>query len=218
MTNILYYKSLESKTKITPRILYQKSIKRYMHRSSSYARVMLTRPLPGNATNNRHAGMYRVIEWDKKLKDKADPHPGNDLNLTQHEVTHLNIENTITKKVIGLLTSSKGNKADPKAYFEKVDVTKYEGSFTGVKDPITKQPILDSTGKMIPDPNAGGQYVAIFPRPRKYGKDAQARTRIVTEHQNYIDKVEKKIANIEANAEKHTPRGPIKKIGGKDEE
>ena len=58
----------------------------------------------------------------------------------------------------------------PNAYVEKLSLIKAERSFTPWKDKKGNL-ILDSKGNMQPDPDKGGQYVAVLITQRKLGND-----------------------------------------------
>ena len=140
------------------------------------------------------------------------------IGLTKHQATHVNIEETATKKVVAIFTSSKGKNADPTIHFEKLDPVKYDGTFTPLKDPITKQINVGPDGKPIPDPVKGGQYIAVLKNPRIICKDVDPYAIEVKEYQSYLDKHENKIKQILENSSKRTTSYLPKNIGGKDDE
>lgn len=180
--------------------------------------LSLARSLSLNAINGKYAGQYRGIIWDPALKNKDAKHTRDDMGLTQHQATHVNIQDTKTKKVVAIFTSSSGKNADPLAHFEKLDATKYDGSFTPQVDPKTKQVLLDANENPIPDPKKGGQYVAVLSQERTIKKDAEHHVKEVTHVQQYLDTHESNITSIiEKGCLKKSITMP-KNIGGKDDE
>lgn len=195
-------------------------IKRYMFRTTAQAALntSLIRPTIFNAVSCKYAGQYRARRWDSQLKSKESEHTRNDMNLSLHQASHVNIENIQTKKIVAIFTSSSGKKADPQAHFEKLDPVKYDGSYIPKIDAKTKQPIINTEGKTIPDPDKGGQYVAVLSYERQIKKDVEPLSIIDPTIQVYLDKHENKINTIINNSQQKKKASLTKIIGGKDDE
>ena len=162
---------------------------------------------------------YQGRRWDQHMKYPANTHTRDDINLLEHQATHINIEHTETETIIMILTSSKGlNCADNNVHFEKLSSIKAEGSFTPLKDKKGNL-ILDANGNPQPDPIKGGQYVAVLKYPRKLGVDIRRHVPIDPKIKAYLDQHEEALNNILENAKKkRTFFGLPKLIGDKDAE
>ena len=135
--------------------------------------------------------------------------------ITKHETTHTNIMDVASGKVVAILTSGHGNTTSTvpglKKDFDKVSTEKHDGTYTPVfpkskpqmddygsiispLSTISKAPIIDNYGSTIPNPNAGGQYMATLGStriPRDPGILVEK-----SELQPYLDKYEARIAQI----------------------
>ena len=201
---ILYHK-----TTLSPSLKLQLIIKRFMLRSILKQSAKITSYTTDNPyllTHRNYPGQYCIREWRPKIKQKKDQHEINDLNLTKHQLTHKNIEETNTGIIRAIFTSCTD--------FEKLDPVKVDGSFIPLKDKTGKT-FLNTQGNPIPDPNKGGQYIAVLETPRKVGKDVKRYSNIQTNDQAYVDKHEK---DIEAIINKAKKTSLPKFIGNKDDE
>jgi exoribonuclease R len=115
----------------------------------------------------RNQGKFRAVNWDPKFKGENAEHSRDDMGLSKHQATHTGVQDSKTKNIVGIFTSSSGKTANPTVHFEKIDAMKFDGSFTPKKDPQTKQPMVDAQGQLVPDPQKGGQKIAIPPNQYK---------------------------------------------------
>lgn len=162
---------------------------------------------------------YQGRKWDQYMKYPSNPHIRDDINLLEHQATHINIEHTETETIVMILTSSKGlNCTDNNIHFEKLSAIKADGSFTPLKDKKGNL-ILDSNGNLQPDPNKGGQYVAVLKYPRKLGVDIRRHAPIDPKLKAYLDHHEVALNTILENAKKKKAFFSLPKIiGDKDAE
>lgn len=166
-----------------------------------------------------YPGKYRSFDWDKKLKESDAEHKRDDLGLTQHELTHSNVEEVATGQAVAILTSSKGFKA-PNGPYEKLSPIKADGTFIPKKDANGNDIIDPVTKQTIPDPKKGGQYVGPLIKKRQISKDARVYTKENTAHQKYLDDNESKLAQIIAKGQNKSNTNTYlpKIIGGKDDQ
>ena len=150
-------------------------------------------------------------QWKKTLSEDDKRR----LNLTQHETTHDNIQDTRTGKIEAIMTSAQNKTGKNPANFDKIDPVKVNGSFTPQKDPKSGKIILDKNGQPIPHLTKGGQYMATLSTSRQLGSDTKHLYDVNKDGQLYVDKHEKM---IEENIRKNRKHTLSKKIGGIDEE
>lgn len=132
---------------------------------------VLNRKYPGEFRGRKFIQEYKT-NHQSNINPKNNPknydhsHVRDDAGVNCSHATYTNIEETKTRKIVMILTSSHGKDAPLGVYVGKLDAVKAEGSFIPLKDFVTKEPLLDSHGNLIPNPNKGGQYVAVSPNPR----------------------------------------------------
>ena len=152
-----------------------------------------------------YPGDYSGYHW------KVDSVKAKQLGLKSYEQNHVNVVNNNTGFVKRILTSSKGTKY---GNFEKLSLTKFDGTFIPLYNKDTGTPIVDNYRNMVPDPNKAGQHVATFDTPRYIAKDVKRKLVKDEAVQKYLDEHEDKIRTLES---KDIPK-MSKKIGGYDDE
>lgn len=186
-----------------------KIFSRGMIRLSGVATKLTPVPRPLNIAKRHHPGDFKPRRWTALTEDEKRR-----LNLTQHETTHTLIEETTNGNIVFLATSSKGL-ASTKGPFHKLSPEKMDGTFVPRLNPITKDPLMDDYGYPIPNPNKGGQYIAVLDTKRKLEKDMEHKCPIQKENQDYLDKHESELNKILLSLQKgKLPRN----IGGQDYE
>lgn len=159
-------------------------------------------------------GRYEPVKFTRNLSENERRR----YNLTQHETTHYNIKDKETGKIEAIFTSAQNKDNQHPMSFDKIDSKKLDGSFIPLKDPKTKEFLLDNDGNKMPDPNAGGQFMVTLEKSRQISDDTKHLYEVKKEFQPYVDEHEKEIgSNIEktrAQLGLHIP----KKIGGQDDE
>jgi len=212
-----YYK--KSNVLLAPNI--NKLSKRAMHRVGiqfmDIGRNQMSNIVRASVCHRNYPGDFKGRVWEKNFKYPTNLHKRDDLGLTEHQATHINIEHTATETITMIFTSAKSSK-DPNVYIEKLSPIKADGSFTPMKDPKTGKLVHDVNGNVIPDPNKGGQYVAVLVTPRKLGKDVKHQAPINAKAQQYLDQHEVNLKRILENARMKRTSSLIKYIGNKDEE
>lgn len=185
---------MKNETKLYNRVK-PKSIKRSMHRASSAIipnMSLIRKPLPEKILpfipQRNFANQFHPVRWK--------PNTPGTLGLAKHEPSHINIIDATTGKVIGILTSSKGNNLPDDILFIKLSDIKYDGSYIPKLHPITKQPIMDDYGFTIPHTLKGGQYAAIFKYAREITPEAAQFIEKLPQHQEFLDKHEDKILDL----------------------
>ena len=168
-------------------------------------------------SHRNYPGEFKGRVWDKNLKHPINLHDRNNLGLTEHQATHINIEHTETETITMIFTSAKCSK-DPNVHIEKLSSIKVNGSFIPMKDSKTGKLIYDIKGNLVPDENKGGQYVAVLITPRKLGKDIKHLAPVNANIQKYLDQHEIALKQILENARVKQSLKLIKYIGNKDEE
>lgn len=158
-----------------------------------------------------YPGKFQLFRWKKPISE----HDKRRLNLTEHETTHDNIQNTKTGKVEALMTSAQNKSGKNPIKFDKIDPVKVDGSFTPKRVSISGEIELDKNGQPIPDINKGGQYMATLSTPRLIGSDTKHLYDINKDGQSYVDKHENVIENAINKNRKPTVS---KKIGFIDHE
>lgn len=161
--------------------------------------------------NRTYPGEFKIYRWNNNLT----PDEKRRLGLTQHEDTHYNIKETKTNRVIMLGTSAKQVK-HPEVETYKISTEKINGSYISVLNPITKQPLMDDYGYLVPNLEKGGQYIAVLGTPRKISQDIAHKFEEKPEFQSYLDKYESVLKEIQEKA-KNQNKLP-RKIGGIDDE
>lgn len=168
---------------------------------------MLCRKASVYQSQRGYPGKFKSYSYKEPINNANNSQEHVNLGITQHEATHKNILDVTT-----------GNKLanNNNVSFEKLDAIKMDGSFTPQKDPKTGAPILDANGNLMPDPQKGGQYIAMLGAERDLHPEAKAAMKENTNDQAYLDKHEGKIDAFLKNSRKK--KLPIKKVGGKDDE
>jgi len=156
-----------------------------------------------------YPGEFRARKWVTNLDSNQERR----LGLTQHETTHSLIEEVKTGRITMLASSSKGLKA-PNGPFQKISYDKMDGTCIPKVHEVTNQPLMDDFGYFIPDPNKGGQRIAIFVTPRKINKDVDHLCPGQPEYQEYLDKHESTLKGL---SPKHKDK-LTKNLGGQDDE
>lgn len=117
-------------------------------------------PKAYNQINLRnYVGECKAYKW------KIKPIDATNLPLTQHEITHITIEDIKSQKIVAIFTSSQGNKKISNVTFEKVSPIKHDGSYTPILNKLTKEPLMDDYGYTIPNEKKGGQFIVTLANP-----------------------------------------------------
>jgi hypothetical protein len=184
-------KTNKNETKLLNRINLS-VIKRSMHKTPSVMipnMSLIRKPLLGKTLpflpQRNFANRFHATQWEP-----------NNLGLTQHEKTHIDIIDAATGKVIALFTSSKGNNLPNDILCVKISDIKYNGAYIPKLNSITKQPVMDDYGFSIPHTLKGGQYVAVFKHAREVTPQAVQFMAKLPQYQEFLDKHEDKILEL----------------------
>lgn len=209
------------KNNIIPQIkfnkIYKRTMLKFIGETINAGKIQLDKLVRASVPKSNYAGEFRPRVWDKKLKYPLNEHERDDLGLTEHQAVHINIEHTDTEVITMILTSAHKSK-NPNVYIEKLSSVKADGSFTPLKNPQTGKLEIDANGHLIPDPNKGGQYIAVLITPRKLGEDVKPWAPIDNKYQNYLDQHETALKKILNNARMHKTSNLIQYVGNKDAE
>lgn len=214
---------------------YQHSLRRTLMRAvvgNLYARATM-RPhlasLSRNTPDHSRSMALQARKFPAQFAQK-DCYDRDKQGISWHEGSHIILYDDMTDKLVGLLTSSHGKNLPPGVYIAKVSAEKYDGTFISLKDPndpTKKIALLDIDGNKIPDPNKGGQYLAVFPLQRTISEETKgyllSQKELEVQYpylKPYIQKYQSSLRKIvEEGHNKNNTKGQFsKKLGGKDDE
>ena len=124
---------------------------------------MLIRKGFSRFNTNSYQNNFRAVDY------KPDVVSENGSPVPLHEKVHMKVQHLESRKIVGILSSCEGKKGGFSSV--KLNSIKVNGSFIPMKDKLSNEIIKDSTGKMLPDPNKGGQFCIFLSEKREVSED-----------------------------------------------